>query len=322
MAKLILSGDLSFFRIELIVRILEAVKFDGEVALEALERGQIYMQQGKVVGARSAMEQGMPALSQITSQRVGTFTVRQTAVEELTRHPDLMALPDNASIFRQVAALAGQGRVAAAAPQAHATPVYPAPGSPASHAAPAAAPARPPAAQPAPQAAVPPKPKPAVPSGPMGRVPELTDKGKLTIRSIQTNAAMRGVQVEADNWRILAKVDGSSSLFHISGMLNILGDRFTDAIDQLQSEGYLRFQAHDPGLENLTKRTETKFRFGEYMVAKGIITEVQLEAALRRQQDLARRGRYMWLGEILVELNYARPSQVQEALAVQKRMGS
>jgi hypothetical protein len=28
----------------------------------------------------------------------------------------------------------------------------------------------------------------------------------------------------------------------------------------------------------------------------------------------------MWLGEILVEMNYARPSQVQEAMAVQKRI--
>ncbi|HEY9855798.1 MAG TPA: hypothetical protein V6D05_08695 [Stenomitos sp.] len=320
MAKLILSGDLSIFRIELVIRILEAVKFDGEVAIEALERGQIFMLQGKVVGARTAMDQGLGALAPITTQRAGTFSVRQTTADEVTRHPDLVALPDNASIFRQLAAQAAQTRVSQVTPPHAAPPQMPQPGMPAAApaAVPAAAPMRPPAAQ----AAVPPKPKTPVPAGPMGRVPELTDKGKVTIRSIQTNAAMRGVQVEADNWRILGKVDGNSSLFHISGMLNILGDRFTDAVEQLQTEGYIRFQAHDPGLENLQKRTETKFRFGEYMVAKGIITEVQLEAALRRQQDLARRGRYMWLGEILIELNYARPSQVQEALAVQKRMGS
>ena len=61
------------------------------------------------------------------------------------------------------------------------------------------------------------------------------------------------------------------------------------------------------------------FKFGEYMIAKGHITQVQLEAALQRQQELARKGRYMWLGEILVEMNYVRPSQVQEALSVQKR---
>lgn len=319
MAKLILSGDLSFFRIEMVVRILEAVKFDGEVSIEAIERGQIFMLQGKIVGARSAMDQGLPALVQVAPQRAGTFSVRQTSADEVTRHPDLVALPDNAGVFRQVAALAGQGRMApapqAAAPQPAATPQMPP--AAAAQAVPAAAPTRAPAAQ----AAVPAKPKAPVPAGPMGRVPELTDKGKVTIRSIQTNAALRGVQVDADNWRILGKVDGNSSLFHISGMLNILGERFTQAVEQLQTEGYIRFQAHDPGLENLAKRTETKFRFGEYMVAKGIITEVQLEAALRRQQELARRGRYMWLGEILIELNYARPSQVQEALAVQKRMG-
>lgn len=321
MAKLILSGDLGFFRIEMVVRILEAVKFDGEVAIEAIERGQIFMLQGKVVGARSAMEQGLPALIQITGQRAGTFSVRQTVPDELTRHPDLVALPDNASVFRQVAALAAHGRVATAATQQ--PPQMPqAAAQTAPQAAPQAVPTAAPGRAPAAQAAVPAKPKAPAPSGPMGRVPELTDKGKTTIRTIQTNAAMRGVQVEADNWRILAKVDGNNSLFHISGMLDIMGDRFTRAVEQLQAEGYLRFQAHDPGLENLTKRTETKFRFGEYMVAKGIITEVQLEAALRRQQDLARRGRYMWLGEILIEMNYARPSQVQEALAVQKRMGS
>lgn len=296
MAKLILSGDLSIFRIEMVVRILEALKFDGEVALEAIERGTFFMLQGKVVGARNAMHEGMAALVPMVSQRVGTFSVRQLGADEVTRHPDLAALPDNAAIFRQVHALLGQGRFAAVPAAQAAAPAV------------AASPAQTP------------RPKSNA-TGPLARVPEVTDKGKVTLRSIQTNFALRGVQVDADTWRILAKVDGRQNLFAISELVGVAGDRYNQAVDQLVAEGYIRFQVHDPSLEQLTKRTESKFRFGEYMVAKGVITEVQLEGALRRQQELARRGRYMWLGEILIEMNYARPSHVQEALAVQKRMG-
>lgn len=307
MAKLILSGDLSTFRIEMVVRILEAIKFDGELTVEGLERGAIYMLGGKVVGAKGAMDQGFMALVPITTQRAGTFSVRQTTAEEVLRHPDLVALPDNAAVFRQAHALLGEGRFAAAAAPAATV---------------ANLPSAPPPARSNPSQTVVERSRAPVATGPMGRVPEITDKGKVTLRTIQTNYAMRGVQVDADTWRILAKIDGTQTLFQIATALNVMGERFDGAIQQLQNEGYIRFQTHDPGLDHLTKRTEAKFRFGEYMVAKGIITEVQLEAALRRQQELARRGRYMWLGEILVELNYARPSQVQEALAVQKRMGS
>lgn len=298
MGKLILSGDLGTFRLEMLVRILEALKLDGEIALEAVERAQVSMLGGKVVGAKSAADQGLPALLTAVTQRAGTFSVRQLAAEEVARQSDLQALPDNAAIFRQVHAQAGPGRVvqAAQAPQAAAVP----PGQ----------------AQTVVQ-----KGRPGAVAGPMGRVPEMTDKGKITLRSIQTNFALRGVQVEADTWRILSKINGSLNLYQISSAVGIMGDRFSTAVDELTREGYVRFQAHDPGLDVLANRpTEGKFRFGEYMIAKGIITEVQLEAALRRQQELARRGRYMWLGEILIEMNYARPSQVQEALAVQKRM--
>ena len=162
------------------------------------------------------------------------------------------------------------------------------------------------------------RPRGAGASGPLGRVPEMTDKGKMTLRSIQANSALRGVSAEADTWKVLGRINGQHSLFEISGFVNILGERFTDAVNELQQQGLIRFQSQDAGLDNL-RETKSKFRFGEYMVAKGIISQVQLETALRRQQELARRGRYMWLGELLVELNYCRPSQVQEALAVQKR---
>ncbi|MBU6428216.1 MAG: hypothetical protein KGR26_04350, partial [Cyanobacteria bacterium REEB65] len=155
--------------------------------------------------------------------------------------------------------------------------------------------------------------------GPLARVPDLTDKGRIAIRSIQTNYALRGVQVEAETWRVLGKVDGSQTLYQIGESVGILGDRLLTVVEELQQQGYLRFATFDPATEHLK---QTKFRLGEYMVAKGIISEVQLEAALRRQSELARKGRYMWLGEILVEMNYARPSQVQEAMAMQKRMQS
>lgn len=300
MAKLILSGDLSIFRIEMVVRILEALKFDGEVSLEAIERGSLFMLQGKVVGARTSMHEGMAALVPMVSQRVGTFSVRQLGADEVTRHPDLAALPDNAAIFRQVHGLLAQGRFAAVPAAQAAAPVAPS-------AAPAVAPVQPQ------------RPR-ANATGPLARVPELTDKGKVTLRTIQTNFALRGVQVGEDTWRILGKVDGQQNLYAISEAVSVAGDRYLKAVEQLVSEGYIRFLTHDPTVEQLTKRTESKFRFGEYMVAKGVITEVQLEGALRRQQELARRGRYMWLGEILIEMNYARPSHVQEALAVQKRM--
>lgn len=157
-------------------------------------------------------------------------------------------------------------------------------------------------------------------SGPLARVPEVTEKGRITLRSIQTNYALRGVQIEDPKWKILAKVDGKVNLHQIGGFCGVLGEKLSEIVEELQNEGLIKFKTFDPVAEQM-KNTGTKFRFGEYMVAKGIITEIQLQAALNRQAELARKGRYMWLGEILVDMNYARPSQVQEALSVQKRMG-
>lgn len=319
MSKLVLSGDLTIFRVELVVRILEAMKFDGEVAIEAAEKGQFSVQQGRVVGSRTLTDQGLKALATLVSQRSGTFAVRTQTTDEIYRNQELLTIPDNATIFRQVHAMLGQGhfaqQAAAAAqqqPQAQqmtvprATPATSVPGT---------GPMSPPAA--AKQTIV----RRSQGSGPLARVPEVTDKGKIVIRSIQTNYALRGVQVEADTWKLLAKIDGRTSLFQLGEAVGLMGERLVAAVEELQREGHIRFQSHDPNIEHL-KNTQSKFRFGEYMVAKGVITEIQLDAALKRQQELARRGRYMWLGEILVELNYARPSQVQEALAMQKRQNS
>ncbi|MNK55412.1 bacteriophage N4 adsorption protein B [compost metagenome] len=324
MSKLVLSGDLSLFRVELVVRILEAMKFDGEVAIESAEKGQFSVQQGRVVGARTLVEQGLKALAALVTQRSGTFSVRTQTADEIYRNQELLTIPDNATIFRQVHAMRGQGhfaqQVAAATAQAQPTPQPPAqqmtvPKATPASSGPGTGPMSPPKS--ANQTIV----RRSQGSGPLARVPEVTDKGKIAIRSIQTNYALRGVQVEADTWKLLAKVDGQSSLFQLGEAVGLMGDRLVKAVEELQREGHIRFQAHEPNLDHL-KNTQSKFRFGEYMVAKGVITEIQLDAALKRQQELARRGRYMWLGEILVELNYARPSQVQEALALQKRQNS
>lgn len=307
MSKLILSGDLTYFRVEMLVRILEAIKLNAEVAIESQEKGHLYFLQGKVVGANTATDQGVPALATITQWKIGTFSVR--LAEDINRHADLLQFPDNQSIFRHLHAQAGQGSISTHLAQGR-SPAAVASGS-----------------MPQPTlstslggqrgASVVSRtiPKPAG-AGPLARVPELTDKGRIAIRSIQTNYALRGVQVEADTWRVLGKVDGHKTLYQIGEAVGILGDRLIQVVEELQQQGYLRFATHDPSTEHLK---QTKFRIGEYMVAKGIITEVQLEAALRRQSELARKGRYMWLGEILVEMNYARPSQVQEAMAMQKR---
>jgi hypothetical protein len=310
-----LSGDLATLRVEMVVRILEAIKFDGEVSIEGAEKGQFSLQQGRMVGARTLTEQGLKALTTVLAQRNGTFSVRTQIAEEIYRNQELLTIPDNASIFRQVQAMIGQGQFAQQASQQAAPP----PAAPSSPQRPpvAEAPAAAPSSSPSKQTVV----RRAQGSGPLARVPEMTDKGKIVLRSLQTNYALRGVQVDADTWRILAKIDGKSSLFQLGEAAGVQGDRLVQAIEELQREGHIRFQSNDPNLAHL-KNTQSKFRFGEYMVAKGVITEIQLDAALRRQQELARRGRYMWLGEILVELNYARPSQVQEALALQKRQNA
>ncbi|HEY9766600.1 MAG TPA: DUF4388 domain-containing protein [Chroococcales cyanobacterium] len=285
MAKLILSGDLSRFRCDMVVRILEATKFEGEIQFDGPEKGQLYIAQGRVVGAKTATSEGLEALMAILPWSTGIFAVRET--QEVLRNQDLSGFTDNMALFRYL-----QGEFAKQTSPAPSANV--------------------------PRAAAPPLKAPT--TGPLARVPELTEKGRITLRSIQTNYALRGVQVDDDIWKLLAKVDGKLNLQQIGGFCNVLGDRLNETVEELQNQGLVKFKTFDPAAEQL-KNAGTKFRFGEYMVAKGIISEIQLQAALNRQAELARKGRYMWLGEILVEMNYARPSQVQEALAVQKRQG-
>ncbi|MEB3203667.1 MAG: hypothetical protein VKP57_03110 [Candidatus Sericytochromatia bacterium] len=321
MSKVVLSGDLGLFRLDLLIRLLEAVKATAEIQIESRERAILGLAGGRLVSASTASQQGFAALQQIVTWRQGGFGVR-TADTPATQ-PDFQNFQDNAGIFRHLQGVMGRPQGAPAG----------APASPPGGGQPSAGPpgARPPAASPAPssgglvaagapqgQAAASKGPfRAGAGAGPLARVPELTDKGRVTLRTIQTNFAMRGVQVEGDNWRFLGKVDGQLTLYQIGQSVNILGEKLVKLTNEMEQQGFLRFVAKDDVAEQFKSQ---KFRLGEYMVAKGIITEVQLEAALRRQSELARKGRYMWLGEILVEMNYARPSQVQEAMAVQKRI--
>ncbi|MEB3299526.1 MAG: hypothetical protein VKO21_08585 [Candidatus Sericytochromatia bacterium] len=322
MSKVVLSGDLGVFRLDLLIRLLEAVKATAEIQIESRERALLGLSGGRLVSASTASQQGFTALQQIVTWRQGGFGVR--VAENPATQPDFQTFQNNAAIFQHLQGLMSRGPVAPSPQPAAVLP--PSGGQPS---------AGPPGARPAPpagastggglvvagsaqgQAAASKGPfRAGAGAGPLARVPELTDKGRVTLRTIQTNFAMRGVQVEGDKWRFLAKVDGQLTLYQIGQSVNILGEKLIKLTQEVEQEGMLRFVARDDVAEQFKSQ---KFRLGEYMVAKGIITDVQLEAALRRQSELARKGRYMWLGEILVEMNYARPSQVQEAMAIQKK---
>lgn len=312
MSKIILSGDLGRFRPEMLMRILESIKADVIVTLESAATGQITVLGGKITGAAMPPSKGMDALKDMVGWTSGTFTVRDiagTQTMSMVRSPDLMNYPDNASIFRAMMSMRRPATVGGPAPVAAAAPGHQAPPRPGATPGPARpGPGAPGAAM---RATVAGGPK----IGPLAKVPHLSDKGKSTVKSLQANFA-RGVSVEGDKWRVLMKVDGALTLYHIGEEVQILGERLLKSIKELQEEGLIGFDNID---SNAAQRLTGNFKFGEYMIAKGHITQVQLEAALQRQQELARKGRYMWLGEILVEMNYVRPSQVQEALAYQKR---
>jgi hypothetical protein len=308
MSKIILSGDLGRFRPEMLIRILESVRADVILTLEGAATGQLTLLQGKIVGAALPPGKGMEALKELVGWHIGTFTVRDISSSQtasMVKNPDLLNFPDNANIFRALMAMQRPGAPATG-------PIPSGSGN-----FPAMAPARPPVIAGMVPNAMPSKitlaggPK----IGPLAKVPHLTDKGKSTVKSLQANFA-RGASVEADKWRVLMKCNSELTLYHIGDDIQVMGDRLLRAVKELQEEGLIAFDSLEAGA---AQRLTGNFKFGEYMVAKGHITQVQLEAALQRQQELARKGRYMWLGEILVEMNYVRPSQVQEALAYQKR---
>jgi len=59
--------------------------------------------------------------------------------------------------------------------------------------------------------------------------------------------------------------------------------------------------------------------FGEYMEELGICTAAQLERALGYASDCAKWGRYIPIGQGLVELGYTTQDKIDEVLNVQAR---
>ncbi len=58
-------------------------------------------------------------------------------------------------------------------------------------------------------------------------------------------------------------------------------------------------------------------RLGEYLLKQGLITEQQLEMALRRHQDLNARGHRKMVGQVMIELGYITQSQLERWLQLQ-----
>jgi tetratricopeptide (TPR) repeat protein len=57
---------------------------------------------------------------------------------------------------------------------------------------------------------------------------------------------------------------------------------------------------------------------GEYLLSQGLITQQQLDMALRRHQDLNKRGNRKPIGQIMVELGYITQTQLDRWLEHQK----
>lgn len=57
---------------------------------------------------------------------------------------------------------------------------------------------------------------------------------------------------------------------------------------------------------------------GEYLLRQGYITRQQLESALKRHSELARRGNPKLVGQILVELGYITQLQLEQGLQQQR----
>ena len=57
---------------------------------------------------------------------------------------------------------------------------------------------------------------------------------------------------------------------------------------------------------------------GEYLLREGYITPQQLESALRRHSDLAKRGTPKLVGQVLVELGYISSRQLESGLKQQQ----
>jgi len=66
------------------------------------------------------------------------------------------------------------------------------------------------------------------------------------------------------------------------------------------------------------QKTRVKL-FGEYMEELGICTRMQLEKALGYAADCAKWGRYIPVGQALMELGYATQDEIHAVLTMQTR---
>lgn len=60
-------------------------------------------------------------------------------------------------------------------------------------------------------------------------------------------------------------------------------------------------------------------QLGEYLVRRGLLNQRQLSHAIQQQETLRREGRNLNLGEVLAEMGYVTPFQIEQALQDQQR---
>lgn len=86
-------------------------------------------------------------------------------------------------------------------------------------------------------------------------------------------------------------------------------------LDLLRLHTLLATHRTDAGAE----RTQQSFKLGDYLIAQGIVTAVQMAQALRAQQIAWASGKRRPLGDILVRLGWLTPEQLVQALVRQQQ---
>jgi tetratricopeptide (TPR) repeat protein len=89
-----------------------------------------------------------------------------------------------------------------------------------------------------------------------------------------------------------------------------------DELDQLVSSSNSLNIWNKPGAkkEIPSKQESVVPYIGEFLLRQGYITRQQLEAALKRHHDLAKRGHHKMVGQVLVELGYLTQTQLEAGL--------
>lgn len=87
----------------------------------------------------------------------------------------------------------------------------------------------------------------------------------------------------------------------------------TSELDNLVSGSYAysAWNRLKDGTGNASRNKRTIPFLGEYLLQEGMITRQQLEMALRRHEELARRGQPKQMGQVMVELGYITQAQLE-----------